>query len=157
MPRLPDGREIGQDFADHAREFEPMPAEPAGDRSARMIGMAIDDEMMIGAVGVEARAHGEQRAIGFGEKLSQDGAEGFFIARSWFAIDVIRIGDGAGAVMGDFEARVIAHHGKTIVQAPIAMIDRPDGEPAQLEERRIEGPDPSPDLARDAEELVVTN
>ena len=60
QPRLAVLGQIGQRFAQDGRELESVARQAGGEGDLRVFGMAIDDEMAVGAQRVEAR--GESRA-----------------------------------------------------------------------------------------------
>ena len=59
--------EVAEDFADGAGEFEAVAGARAGDDHLRMRGMAIDPEVFVRRVGVEADGGGAESAVGLRE------------------------------------------------------------------------------------------
>ena len=53
--------EIGKNFPHHRGEFEAVTAESRREDRSRAVRMAIDDEMVIRAVGVETYSHRQER------------------------------------------------------------------------------------------------
>ena len=49
---------LGEHLADGAGAFEAVAAETAGEEDVLVSGVAVDDELEVGAVGVHADAHG---------------------------------------------------------------------------------------------------
>src|SRR5712671_4772196 len=56
--------EIGQHFADGAREFKPVTGTGTGDPDVRGVGVPVDEEMVVGRIGVHANDRRTQRPIG---------------------------------------------------------------------------------------------
>jgi hypothetical protein len=54
-----------QGLTHHTREFEPMPAEPAGQGHAGIPRMPIDDKVPVRTVGVQTGSQGQKRTIRF--------------------------------------------------------------------------------------------
>src|SRR5579884_3204330 len=109
-------RQIGHCLAHHAGELEPMPAEPAGNRDVAVPRVAVENEVRVGAVGVETDPKRQEWAVGRGEHLPQQRAESFLVARQKVAHDLVGIGLRARAMVGDFEAGNLWDHGEPVVQ-----------------------------------------
>jgi hypothetical protein len=149
--RLSPQRQIRQHFSNDAGELEAMAAESARDGDALAAGMAIDDEMMVRTVGVEARPHRQERAVRVGQQSPEDGPKCFFVSRQNIALDAIRIGRKARRMVRDLETGILRHHRDSVMQASIRIVDRPD---RQSTKRKIFGlfrPNPPDSLAGDVE------
>ena len=150
--RLAVGCQVGEDFADDRGEFEAVAGEAAGEGDVFVFGVAVDDEVEVGGVGVHADAEGKEGAVGFGYVLLEAGAEGCFIAGAGIAAEGVGIDGGVVGlvVIGEFEAGVVGDHGEAVV-AGVGVFDEPDGEAAEAEPIGFFGPDPTEDLAGDFE------
>ena len=93
MPGEANGGEFGQDFADHAAEFEAMAAEAAGHVNLRVAGMRADDEMRIGRHGVETGLGLCERSVEPRQKIPQSRAQILFVRLSNGAFDRFRRAD----------------------------------------------------------------
>ena len=94
---------VGDDGADRAAELEAVAAAAAGDEHA--LGDPIDDEGMIGAIGVETRAATDKLSVGqSGDALGDEALGGVEKGERGVAISVgvqqmVRAGEGASGVM----------------------------------------------------------
>src|SRR5437016_828074 len=68
----PPQRHILEDLANRARKFETVARAGTGQNNSRIFWVMIDQEMMIGRVGVHANHRAPQRAIGLRQKSSHD-------------------------------------------------------------------------------------
>src|SRR5436305_13729023 len=84
--RLPPRRIIGKDFPDHRGELESMAAEPAREDHAGQPGVMIDDEMRVGAVGVETGAHRQDKPISGWNVISTARPERLIVGGAGFTI-----------------------------------------------------------------------
>src|SRR4051794_38256633 len=95
-----------------------MSAEPARDDHAGKLGVMIDDEMRVGGVGVETRAHRQDRPIGAWNMFPQARPERLLVGWTQFTIHLIRIRCAAGRVKRELESWRIGDHRKSVPDAP---------------------------------------
>lgn len=69
--------EVAEDFADGTGELETVAGARAGNDHLRMRGMAVDPEVFVRRVGIEANGGGTEAAIGLREVTAQQTAHGF--------------------------------------------------------------------------------
>src|SRR5262249_44397008 len=101
----PGGRpvdgEVGEDLADHRGELEAMPGAGGGERDARRSGMAVDDELLVRGVRVQADVRRPDRAVGTAEMFRDERPDPGLVRGAEGAIDAVR---------PDEDALVVACH-----------------------------------------------
>ena len=148
--------EVAEDFADGAGEFEAVAGARAGDDHLRMRGMAIDPEVFVGRVGVEADGSGAESAVGLREVTAQQSAGGFHFVGRDVARDEVGRNVRAVVVPGDLHA--FAEIGKAVEEsASLFAANLPEVDRAAFgveEFRRALRLEPEEGLAFDGERRV---
>ncbi len=108
-------RELREDFADHAREFESVAAATTGEDYILVLRMAIENEMTVGRIGIHAHATSQQPPARAGNTTTDSGGDCLGFAGANAAIELIRIGRLGWKMVGAFESAVIVNR-KTVMQ-----------------------------------------
>ncbi len=91
MPGSAFGRQIGQDFADHRREFEAVAGTGRGDDDVRRAGQPVDEEIVVGRHRVEAGFRRRERTIRRRDVVGERGADQRLVGGGHRAVEALGI------------------------------------------------------------------
>src|SRR5262249_33382070 len=125
MARCTRGGKIGQNLADHRREFEAMTGAGRSDDDVGGAGQAIDEEIAVGGHSVQAGLGGDEAAVRRRDMFGGGGADQPLVRSGHRSVVGVRVNRFvAMVVLGDLDARLDAALGRnSIVHAMPARDD----------------------------------
>src|SRR6266571_7380177 len=83
--------QVGHDLADHAGELEPVPGAGRGERHLGMVGVQVDDEVLVRGVGEQARHQRHRRAVPGREVAGGELAEQLLVLEARLAVEQVGV------------------------------------------------------------------